>query len=330
MRIALFNAKPYDRQFFDESLSAFSHQITYLEPSLSSTTAALAAGYPAVCAFVNDTLDRDVLTILSQGGTQHIALRCAGFNNVDLSAARELGMSVVRVPAYSPYAVAEHTLGLILTLNRKIHRAHARVREHNFSLNGLVGFDIHGRTVGIIGTGEIGATFAKIMSGFGCTLLAFDPQPNPMCEALGVSYVPLEELFARSDIVSLHCPLTPQTKYLINERTIAQMKTGVMIVNTSRGAVIDTKAAIAGLKSGQIGYLGIDVYEEEAHYFFRDMSGEMIADDLLARLTTFPNVLITGHQAFLTQEALRAIAQVTLQNLTDLEVSGQCHNAVRA
>ena len=328
MKLALFSAKPYDRKFFDEINKSFAHEIQYLEPRLSPSTAALARGYPAVCAFVNDTLDREVLTTLASGGTKFIALRCAGFNNVDLVAAKELGLSVVRVPAYSPYAVAEHTLGLILTLNRKIHRAHARIREHNFSLNGLVGFDLHGRTIGIIGTGEIGATFAKIMSGFGCRLIAFDPRPNPDCLAIGVEYVSLDELYAQADIISLHCPLTPQTKYLINAEAISKMKMGVMIVNTSRGAVIDTRAVIEGLKSGRIGYLGVDVYEEEGNYFFRDMSDEMIADDVLARLTTFPNVLITGHQAFFTREALSAIAQTTLQNLSDLEKDGTCRNAV--
>jgi len=328
MKIAFYSTKPYDRQYFGEASHDFHHDLTYLEPRLDATTAALADGYPAVCAFVNDTLDKEVLQTLSKGGTKYISLRCAGFNNVDLDAARELGIRVVRVPAYSPYSVAEHTLGLILTLNRKIHRAHARIREHNFSLNGLVGFDLHGRTIGIVGTGEIGATFAKIMTGFGCTLLAYDPKPNPACDSLGVKFVTLDELFAQSDIISLHCPLTPQTKYLINAETIAKMKHGVMIINTSRGAVIDTRAAIDGLKSGQIGYLGIDVYEEEGHFFFCDLSDEVIDDDVLARLMTFPNVLITGHQAFFTGEALTAIAHTSLQNLADLEISGQCANTV--
>jgi D-lactate dehydrogenase len=248
-----------------------------------------------------------------------VALRCAGFNNVDLAAAERLGIAVVRVPAYSPHAVAEHTFALILALDRKIHRAYNRVREGNFSLDGLLGFNLHGRTVGLVGTGRIGALVARIATGFGCRLLGADPVPDPECERLGLRYVPLETLLAESDIVSLHCPLRPETRHLIGPDTIARMRDGVMLINTSRGAVVDTRAVIAGLKSGRIGALGLDVYEEEAHYFFEDLSERAIDDDVLARLLTFPNVLITGHQGFFTREAMSAIAETTLDNLSALE-----------
>jgi D-lactate dehydrogenase len=269
----------------------------------------------AVAAFVNDRLDAEALAALHARGVRVVALRCAGFNNVDLLAAGRLGVAIGRVPEYSPYAVAEHTAALMLTLNRKIHRAHARVREGNFALEGLLGFDLHGRTVGLVGTGKIGECFARIAAGFGCSLLAFDPRPSEACAALGVRYVSLEELLASSDIVSLHCPLTPRTRHLIDERAFGLMRQGAMLLNTSRGAVIDANAAIAALKSGRLGSLGIDVYEEEADLFFRDLSGVVIQDDVFARLTTFPNVVITGHQAFFTEEALTAIAETTLDNL---------------
>jgi len=328
MRVAVFSTKPYDRRFLEQVNSRFEHELTFLEPRLTCETSGLAEGFPAVCVFVNDHLDADVLQRLSEGGTTVVALRCAGFNNVDLSAADELGMKVVRVPAYSPHAVAEHTIGLILALNRKIHRAYARVREGNFSLEGLLGFDLNGRTVGIVGTGQIGTLVAKIMAGFGCRLLGHDIQPNAECESQGMRYVSLEELLGGSDIVTLHCPLTPQTHYLINAETIRAMTRGAMLINTSRGAVIDTKAVIEGLKSGRIGSLGVDVYEEESDYFFEDLSQRVITDDVLARLLTFPNVLVTGHQAFFTQEALQAIAETTLTNLRDIEDSGQSENEV--
>jgi D-lactate dehydrogenase len=251
-----------------------------------------------------------------------VALRCAGFNNVDLAHAAQLGIGVGRVPEYSPHAVAEHTVALVLTLNRKIHRAHARVREGNFALDGLLGFDLHGRTVGVVGTGKIGECFLRIMAGFGCTLLAHDPVANPACQALGVRYVPLDELLRESDVVSLHCPLTPKTHHLIDGAALARMKRGAMLVNTSRGAVVDTRAVIGALKSGALGSLGIDVYEEEADLFFEDLSDRFIRDDVFARLLTFPNVLITGHQAFFTQEALAAIAATTLANLDAFEARG--------
>ena len=297
------------------------HELTYFEPRLTRETSALAAGFPAVCVFVNDQLDATVLAALARQGTRLIALRCAGFNNVDLAAAREAGLTVVRVPTYSPHAVAEHTLGLVLALNRKIHRAYARVREGNFALDGLLGFDLYGQTVGIVGTGQIGAVVTRIMGGFGCRILAHDPFPNPECEALGARYVALPELFADSDIITLHCPLTPQTRHLINAQALQQMKPGVMLINTSRGALIDTPSVTEALKSGKIGYLGLDVYEEEADLFFEDLSNIVLQDDIFARLLTFPNVIITGHQAFFTRNALERIAETTLANITTFEQS---------
>ncbi|HSC34151.1 MAG TPA: 2-hydroxyacid dehydrogenase, partial [Thermodesulfobacteriota bacterium] len=283
-----------------------------------------------VCVFVNDTLNPEVLKYLSEHGTRLVALRCAGFNNVDLFAAAELGITVVRVPSYSPEAVAEHTVALVLSLNRKVHRAYARVREGNFSLEGLLGFNLHDKTIGIIGTGKIGFALAKIMKGFGCTVLAFDPYPNPECRALGVIYTDASGLFKESDIITLHCPLTPATHHLIDSKALAKMKRGVMLINTSRGAVIDTKAVIGALKSGKIGYLGLDVYEEEGDLFFEDLSNEVIQDDVFARLLTFPNVLITGHQAFFTREALQAIAETTLSNIADFEKGESCINQITA
>lgn len=330
MKIAVFSTKPYDREFLQAANDRYGYELAFFEPRLTSETAGLAAGSDAVCAFVNDRLDSAVLDRLAAGGTQVVALRCAGFNNVDLAAAERNGIAVVRVPAYSAYSVAEHAVGLILTLNRKIHRAYARVREGNFSLVGLLGFDLHGRTVGVVGTGGIGAVFARIMAGFGCRLLAYDPVRNPDCEKLGVTYLPLADLLAQSDVVSLHCPLIPATRHLIDAEAVGRMKPGAMLVNTSRGAVIDTRAVIDGLKSGRIGSLGLDVYEEEAEYFFENLSEKVIADDVLARLLTFPNVLITGHQAFFTRDALEAIAETTLRNLRDVEQSGRSPNQVAA
>ena len=265
---------------------------------------------------------------IAGGGTRLIALRCAGFNNVDLKAAAELGMTVVRVPAYSPYAVAEHTVALILTLNRKLHRAYNRVREGNFSLDGLLGFDLHGRTVGIVGTGKIGRIVGQILQGFGCKILAYDLYPNPEFEASGAQYVEPLELAAKSDIITLHCPLTPETHHIVNAETINYIKPGVMLVNTSRGALIDTKAIIDGLKSKKIGYLALDVYEQEEDLFFEDLSNEVIQDDVFQRLLTFPNVIITGHQAFFTENALKNIAETTLSNITDFEKGKSCPNQV--
>lgn len=322
MRVAVFSTKPYDRQFLPRANDRGRHSLVFLEPRLDASTVATAAGAQAVCVFVNDQLDAAVLEGLHALGVRMVALRCAGFNNVDLAAAARLGVAVGRVPEYSPHAVAEHTAALLLTLNRKTHRAHLRVREGNFALEGLLGFDLHGRTVGVIGTGKIGECFLRIMAGFGCRLLAHDPRPNPACEALGARYVSLSELLAASDVVSMHCPLTPQTHHLLNAETLQTMRRGALLINTSRGGVIDTRAVIAALKSGVLGGLAIDVYEEEADLFFHDLSGSVIHDDVFARLLTFPNVLITGHQGFFTEEALRAIAETTVANLDAFEDHG--------
>jgi D-lactate dehydrogenase len=317
MKLAIFNTKSYDRTYFNRYNT--SHILKFYETGLSLESVELAAGYEGVCVFVNDQLDAEVIEQLAAKKVKVIALRCAGFNNVDLKAAQAQGIAVVRVPAYSPHAVAEHAVALIMTLNRKTHKAYNRVREGNFSLERLTGFDIYGKTVGVIGTGKIGEAFAKIMKGFGCRVLAYDVQPHPELVALGVEFVPLNDLFASSDIVSLHCPLTPQTNRLINADTLQLMKPNAMLINTSRGGLIDTKAVIDSLKSGHLGYLGIDVYEQEADLFFNDFSESIIQDDVLMRLMSFSNVLITAHQGFFTEEALTQIAQTTFQNLTDFE-----------
>lgn len=330
MRIAVFSTKPYDRRFLDSANQELGHELDYFEPRLTEETAPLAEGYPAVCAFVNDELHRAVLEALSRGGTSVVALRCAGFNNVDLQAAEELGVTVVRVPAYSPHAVSEHTLALILALNRRIHRAYNRVREGNFNLDGLLGFDLRGKTAGVVGTGKIGEAVIRILGGLGCEILAYDPYPNSACEALGARYVSVQELLAESQIITLHCPLTPDTWHLIDDRAVGAMKPGAMLINTSRGEIVDTRAVIEGLKSGQIGHLALDVYEEEGDLFFRDLSNRVLADDVFARLLTFPNVIITGHQAFFTREAMENIALTTLSNVRDVEATGASENAVRA
>lgn len=329
MKVAVFSAKAYDRRFLKAANAAHSHALTFFEPRLNGETVSLASGFAAVCAFVNDRLDKDVLGALARQGTRLIALRCAGFNNVDLAAAQQLGLTVVRVPAYSPHGVAEHTVALMLALNRHLCRAHTRVRDGNFALEGLLGFEFHGKTAGIVGTGKIGAIVLQILKGLGCQLLAHDPFPNPQCEALGARYVPLPELFAASDLISLHCPLTPESRHLINARTLAQMKNDVMLINTGRGALIDTRSVIAALKSGKVGSLGLDVYEEEADLFFEDRSNRVIQDDVFTRLLTFPNVLITGHQAFFTENGLRAIAETTLGNITAVERGQPSPNEVR-
>jgi D-lactate dehydrogenase len=330
MRIAVFSSKPYDRAFLEAANAAHGHghTFTYFEPRLSRETAALAARHDAVCAFVNDQLSAEVLSMLHTQGIKLVALRCAGFNNVDLVSAEALNIKVVRVPAYSPYAVAEHTAAMILSLNRKIYRAHNRVREMNFSLDGLLGYDIHGRTVGVIGTGQIGQVLVKIMLGFGCRILAHDPYPSEAVKALGVDYVDLPTLYRESDIISLHCPLTPQTRHMIDDAAIDQMKRGVMLINTSRGALLDTPAVVEGLKREQIGYLGMDVYEEEVDVFFEDLSGHVLQDDILARLLTFPNVLMTSHQAFFTRDALQNIAETTLMNISLFARDGSTPNEV--
>lgn len=323
MKTTVFSTKSYDRRFLDGANAAAGHELAYVEARLSAETAPLADGAEAVCAFVNDRIDRPVLARLAAARIRLVALRCAGFNNVDLAAARELGIAVARVPAYSPHSIAEHTIALILSLDRKIHRAWARVREGNFALDGLLGFDLRGRPVGLVGTGRIGVETARILAGFGCRLLGHDPAPSPEFEALGGRYLPLGELLGEADIVSLHCPLTPATRHLIDAEAITAMKPGAMLINTSRGAVIDTRAVIGGLKSGRIGALGLDVYEEEADLFFENLSDQAIQDDVFARLLTFPNVLITGHQGFFTVEALSAIAETTIANISAFAETGR-------
>lgn len=317
MRVALFSTHAFEEPFLRDANEQYGHDLRLLQANLDINTAALADGFPVVSLFVSDRADRAVLEQLAAGGTRLLALRSAGFNHVDVASAEALGLTVLRVPAYSPYAVAEHTVGLILTLNRRLHRAIARVREGNFALDGLLGFDLHGRTVGVIGTGRIGTVVARIMRGFGCEVLAHDVVESDECRGLGVRYAPLAELAQRSDIITLHCPLTPATHHLVNDAFLENTRTGVMLVNTSRGGLIDTRAVIQGLKSGRIGSLAIDVYEEEESLFFRDLSDTVIQDDVFARLLTFPNVVITAHQAFFTREALQGIASTTLRNITD-------------
>lgn len=319
IKAAFYDTKPYDRQYFEAVHPGADLKWQFHEFRLSRDSVSTAEGAQAICIFVNDCANAGILRTLAEQGIKLIALRCAGFNNVDLPAARSLGIRVVRVPAYSPHAVAEHAVGLLLTLNRKIHRAYNRVREQNFALNGLVGFDIAGKTVGIIGTGKIGKLAAQIFRGFDARVLAFDPQPDAnWAAARNVTYGPMEQLLRESDILSLHLPLLPETLHLFNAETFARMKRGVYIVNTSRGKLIDTRALIDALKSGRIGGVALDVYEEEEGIFFEDLSGQVLLDDDLSRLLTFPNVLITSHQAFLTHEALTEIARVTTQNLLRL------------
>ena len=329
MKTIMFSTKSYDRTFFEESPKSQEVALQFTDVRLCRETASLAKGFDVVCIFVNDTADAEVIGLLAEYGVKLIALRCAGFNNVDIHAAKENGICVVRVPCYSPYAVAEHTAALVLALNRKIHRAHNRVREGNFSLQGLLGFDLHGKQIGIIGTGRIGQIVATIFrNGFGCEVVAHDLYPSEELMKIGVRYGSVDEVIATSDIISLHCPLTPETFHLINRETIAKLKPGAMLINTSRGGLIDATAVIEGLKTGQVGALGIDVYEEEGDLFFKDLSGKVIQDDTFARLTTFPNVLITGHQGFFTKEALVNIADTTLQNILDFQQRHQCENAV--
>ncbi|MBS0197227.1 MAG: 2-hydroxyacid dehydrogenase [Planctomycetes bacterium] len=327
MKIAVYSSRSYEKPFLEQA-NAGRHELVHLRTELSEQTADLARGCPAVSIFVGDDASAPVLRALFASGTRLLVLRSAGFNHVDVAEADRLGISVLRVPAYSPYAIAEHAVGLMLTLNRKFHRAFNRVREQNFALGGLMGFDMHGKTAGVIGTGKIGEVVCRIMGGFGCRVLAFDPNINPACTAMGVEYIALNDLYARSDIITLHCPLSPRTKHLINAAALASMKNGVMIINTSRGGIIDTRALIAALKSGHVGSVGLDVYEEEGDLFFRDLSGVVIQDDVFARLLTFPNVLITSHQGFFTREACTAIARTTIDNATDVE-QGKINDANR-
>jgi D-lactate dehydrogenase len=327
VRICLFSARSYDRESFAAAADA-GVEYVFVEDRLAPGTAAFARGCAAACIFVNDDAGAASLEALAGLGVKAIALRCAGFNNVDLTAAARLGLPVVRVPAYSPNAVAEHTIALILALNRRIHRAYNRVRDRDFSLDGLVGFDLQGKTAGVLGTGRIGGLVARLLWHFRCQVLAYDPQPDTRLAELGVQYAGLDRIWAESDVISLNLPLLPETRHIVNAGTIACMKPGVMIVNTGRGPLIDTKAAVEGLKSGQIGSMALDVYEEEGPLFFEDRSEEVLWDDTFARLLTFPNVLITAHQAFLTHEALRAIATTTLSNLADLAAGRRCPNLV--
>ncbi len=326
--VAIFSTKAYDQQFLDAANAHNFHRLTYFEPRLSIDTVRLITDQRAVCVFVNDELDAETLAALKQAEVTLIALRCAGFNNVDLKATARLGIAVAHVPSYSPHAVAEHTVAMMLTLIRKTHRAYNRVREGNLSLEGLLGFNLHGKSIGIIGTGSIGRVVAEILHGFGCELLAYDRYPDPENMPVPIRYVPLQELFASADIITLHCPLTPETHHLINRNAIDAMKPGVMLINTSRGAVVDSAALIHALKSNNIGGLGLDVYEEEADFFFEDVSNRGIQDDVFARLITFPNVLITGHQGFFTSEAMTAIAETTMANISAFETSGNPIHAV--
>ncbi|GAC32848.1 2-hydroxyacid dehydrogenase [Paraglaciecola polaris] len=328
MKIAFFNSKVYDREYFLQENTHHHHEFRFYEPHLNHQTVNLVTDETAVCVFINDCVDAQVLNVLKDKGVKLIALRSAGYNHVDLAAAQRLELPVVRVPAYSPYAVAEHAVALLLTLNRRIHRAHNRVREGDFSLHNLIGFDLHGKTVGVIGTGKIGQIFSKIMQGFGCRVIAYDVTPDPDCVQSGVEYVSLTELLTLSDVISLHCPLNDETFHLIDERALELMKSSVTLINTSRGKLVDTKAVINALKAQRIGLLGLDVYEEEETLFFEDFSSSVIQDDVFSRLLTFPNVLVTCHQAFFTQEAMGKIAHVTLENISQFEHNGVIQNGV--
>jgi D-lactate dehydrogenase len=328
MKIAVFNTKSYDQDYFEKYASSTTYSFSFFETALNVDTATLTTGFNVVCVFVNDNVDKNTIEVLSKNGIKLIALRCAGYNNVDIKAAKSQNIKVVRVPAYSPEAVAEHAVALILTLNRKTHKAYNRVREGNFSLKNLIGFNLYGKTLGIIGTGKIGQTFCRVMSGFGCNIVAFDIVQSQELINIGVTYVPLDDVFQKADIISLHCPLNPHTKHLINEQSINLMKEGVMIINTSRGALIHTADVIKGLSSKKIGYLGIDVYEQEENLFFEDFSEQIIPDDLLLRLSSFPNVLITSHQAFFTKEAMDEITTTTLANINAFEKNLELVNEV--
>ncbi|MCL2070688.1 MAG: 2-hydroxyacid dehydrogenase [Oscillospiraceae bacterium] len=314
MRIAFYDVKPYDKPWFDRLAPEYGCEIKYLDYHLNADTARFSEGCGVACAFVNDVIDKDTLDALAETGVKLIAMRCAGYNNVDLKAACYMGFKVVRVPEYSPAAVAEHTMALLLCVNRKIHRAYSRTRENNFSINGLIGFDMRGKTAGIIGTGKIGRVFAEICGGFGMKVIAYDPYPS---DSFNGEYKPIDSVYRESDVISLHCPLIPATRHMINKDSIALMKDGVVVVNTSRGGLIDTPALIDALKSKKFYGAGLDVYEEEADYFFSDYSAEIITDDDLARLLSFPNVVLTSHQAFFTEEATREIAETTLKNIQE-------------
>lgn len=317
MKIAVFSSKSYDEEFLRAAAQGSDIELVFFETRLNGSTAPLARGCRAVCVFVNDHVDEPALSVLHEMGVGLVALRCSGYNNVDLAAAERLGVVVARVPAYSPHAVAELTVALMLSLDRKLHKAYNRVREGNFNLEGLLGAELFRRTVGVIGTGKIGAIVAKILAGFECRLLAYDLVRNSEVEALGARYVALDDLCRESDIITLHCPLTPGTYRIINEDSLSLTKPGVMLINTSRGKLVDTEAVIRGLKSGHIGAVGLDVYEEEEELFFEDLSNQVIQDDVFARMLTFPNVIITGHQGYFTRPALEAIARQTVENIAE-------------
>jgi len=330
MEVAIFSSTPYERKFLDEANKAGQHTLRYLDVQLGPDTVGLAAGFGAVCIFVNDKADAPTLEALHRGGTRLLALRCTGFNNVDLEAAARLGIKVVRVVTYSPNSVAEFAVALLLAINRKVHRAYNRTRDSNFSLDGLIGFDLFGKTVAVVGTGKIGCVFAQIMIGFGCDVIGYDPYHSAEFEALGGRYAKPGEIGSKADIVSLHCPLTPETHHIINADMLRRSKPGALLINTSRGALIDTEAVIEALKSGQLGGLAIDVYEQESSLFFRDLSNEIIQDDVMQRLVSFPNVIVTGHQAYLTREALTTICETTLQSVTAFEKNEPLENEVKA
>ncbi len=329
MKVAVFSTKSYDREYLDKFNIGGKHSLTYFDASLTCNTTNLTIGYEAVCVFVNDKVDRETVEKISANGVKVIALRCAGFNNVDIAASEEKGTKVVRVPAYSPQAVAEHAVALILTLNRKTHKAYNRIRENNFSLDKLIGFNLYKKTVGVIGTGKIGSIFCEIMLGFGCKVIANDVKESDELKARGIEYKSYDEILQHSDIISLHCPLTPETRHLIDSHSFSRIKKGAMIINTSRGAVINTSDAIEALKSGQLGYLGIDAYEQEENLFFKDLSESIIKDEVILRLMSFHNVLITAHQGFFTKEAMEQIATTTLKNLSDFEDGLALENEVK-
>ncbi len=328
MKIAVFSARSYDREFLSAANSTAGHRLAFFEARLEAQTVPLAAGCEVVCLFVNDLADAAVLKALAAGGTRLVALRCTGFNNVDLQAAACYGIKVVRVVSYSPHSVAEHAVALLQAINRKIHRAYNRTRDANFTLDGLMGFDLNGKTVAVVGTGKIGRVFAKIMLGFGCEVLGYDVFRSPEFEALGARYAAAAEIGERADIISLHCPLTPETKHIVNAHTLARVKRGALLINTSRGGLIDTEAAIEALKSGQLGGLALDVYEQEANVFYRDLSGTVVDDDLLARLLSFPNVIVTGHQAFFTREAITTICETTINSVNEFAAGQPLSNVI--
>lgn len=328
MNVAFFSSKNYDKKYF-EKVKNSNHSFTYFETPLNKDTLKLTKDFDAVCIFVNDNADEVILNGLAENGVKLVALRSAGFNNVDIDAAKKAGISIVRVPSYSPEAVAEHALALILTLNRKIHKAYNRVRENNFSLENLIGFNLHRKVIGVVGTGQIGRAFCNIISGFGCKILAYDIYEQDDLKEKGIEYVSLKKLISKSDIIALHCPLTPETHHMFNKETFALMKKGAMLVNTSRGGLIDTAAAIDALKSGQLGHLAIDVYEQEENLFFRDLSGSIIMDDMIVRLMAFHNVLITSHQGFFTKEALEEITKTTIHNFDQFENGDPLDNEVK-